>query len=1126
MTAPLPADQAVREQALDPARSFIVAAPAGSGKTELLTRRYLRLLACVRAPEEILAITFTRKAAAEMRSRVLKALSFAMTDTAPDEPLKRATWDLAKAVRAADEKYGWQLLAHSARLRIMTIDALNSSLARQLPILSGAGATLSIARDTQSLYAEVVLRLIERLSTRDASAEAIARLLKHLDNRYELIESLLSLELARREHWLDLGLLRFDMPMLRERLESALRNVVTQELVTLLALIPREVHSELIALATHAASLLNSLGIASAITVCDSLTDIPKTDGEHLLQWRGIAELLLTKEGSWRIQINKNIGFPPEDKPSKQRLTALLLQLQREPELAAALHRTRQLPQAKYSDPQWQVLNDLLDVLKLAITELEVVMRERGEADYVANAIAARRALGTITEPTDLAMRLDYRLQHILVDEFQDTSRGQVELLALLTAGWSDGDGRTLFCVGDPMQSVYRFRNADVGLFLNLKQHGLNQLRLTPLRLTVNFRAAQPVLDWINKTFARALPQHDDPDRGAVAFTASEAHPRAPAEGGIFVHALLFDKSSGDKSSARQAEAKQIGALIAHSLAQPETRVAVLVSNRLHLRWVIRELHARGIPFQAVEIDPLAQRPVIQDLIALTRVLVHLADRTAWLAVLRAPWCGLSLADLHALCADASAETLWQLLSDANRLATLSSEGQQRIAQIQPILRIAITSRGRMNLRDCVERTWSALGGPATVASEAALRDAAAYFERVEVIERNGDIEEIARLESQLRDLYASAETGANARVELMTIHRAKGLEFDVVILPALDSGSRPDDSPLLRAQQLPEVAGEHALLLAPMAARGDDKDSIYAWLEQLDKERSALEKGRLLYVAATRTERELHLFGAVESNAGVVSKPRANTFLHLLWPTLESEFIAQTTFLTSAPPAVNQTTATVCTRRLPLAWKLPPPAANFGASSLRDVTANEPLHPEFEWVGETGRHVGTLVHREIERIARDSIHAANVERNAARYAVELAELGVPSHLRDAAVARVTQALTQMLNDERGRWLLAKEDTHRDAASELALSGVIGGEIVNGVIDRTFVAQDGTRWIIDFKTSSHEGGGLEEFLSSEVDRYRTQLQRYATLMRGYRPNEPIKAALYFPLLKSWREVAL
>jgi ATP-dependent helicase/nuclease subunit A len=687
-----PADLAVREQALDPARSFIVEAPAGSGKTELLTRRYLRLLACVKAPEEILAITFTRKAAAEMRMRVLKALALAANATQPDQPMEHALWQLARAVRDVDAKQGWHLLSHPSRLRIMTIDALNSSLAKQLPILAGTGAALNIARDTQVLYAEVVLRLIERLASRDAASDILARLLRHLDNRYELLESLLSQELARREHWLDLGLLRFDMPTLREHLECALSEMVAHELTLVTALVPTDARQELIALSTHAAAVLNGMGEESPITACDSLSNLPVASADALMQWRGIAELLLTKEGEWRKKPNKNQGFPPDDKPSKQRVEALLARLQREAELPMALHRTRQLPEARYSEAQWQTLTDLLNVLKLAIGELEVVMRERGEADYVANAIAARRALGSVNEPTDLAMRLDYRLQHLLVDEFQDTSRGQVELLALLTAGWSDGDGRTLFCVGDPMQSIYRFRHADVGLFLNLKRHGLNQLRLTPLRLTVNFRSTKPILEWVNRIFAHALPQFDDPERGAVAFTASESHASAANTGGVFVHGIV-----GDKPSARAEEAKQLALLIKQTrYERPDATIAVLVSSRLHLHWIIRELHSQGIAFQAVEIDPLAKRPAIQDLIALTRAIVHLADRSAWLAVLRAPWCGLSLADLNSLCALDETErvTLWSRID--SDVSPLSADGQQRVAKLLPILRWAVTSRGRI----------------------------------------------------------------------------------------------------------------------------------------------------------------------------------------------------------------------------------------------------------------------------------------------------------------------------------------------------------------------------------------------------------------------------------------------
>ncbi|HTE40559.1 MAG TPA: UvrD-helicase domain-containing protein [Steroidobacteraceae bacterium] len=1117
MTDFAPADQDTREAALDPTRSFIVEAPAGSGKTELLTRRYLRLLACVQAPEEVLAITFTRKAAAEMRARVLHALASAANDQPPQRQSKHAVWELARAVRVVDADRSWNLATHPARLRIMTIDAFNSSLARQLPLLSGAGATLAIADDADALYAEVALRISERLGTREPVADCVARLLRHLDNQFEIFERLLSNELKRREYWLDLGLLRFGVETMRPRLEQTLEQVVTHELAALCRIIPRDIHPELVALASHAAGVLGS-DSKSAIVRCAHLKDLPATSGDAINQWRGLAELLLTGAGTLRVQITKNIGFPSDDKATKQRFFDLLQQFASIAGFAEAMHRVRALPSARYSDEQWQVLTDLLEVLKVAIAELEVVIRERGEADHVANAIAARRALGSVSEPTDLALRLDYRLQHILVDEFQDTSQGQIELLALLTAGWNEGDGRTLFCVGDPMQSIYRFRNADVGLFLTLKQLGLNELRLTPLRLTVNFRSALPVLTWVNRVFAQTLPSLDDPHQGAVSFTSSEARVDASQEGGIFVHAIV-----GEKEDVRRAEATRVAdLLIAIGARRPDASIALLVSSRRHLRWIMRELRARAIEFQAVDFDPLRERPAIQDLIALTRAVVHLADRTAWLAILRAPWCGLTLSDLHTLCVDAApqATTIWQLLNDQERTARISTEGRERIARMRPLLEVALANRGRMSLRECVELTWHGIGGPGTVTDEGALLDASAYFARLERIERNGDLEDIVRLDEQLKDLYAtSSPRNGKAKIELMTIHRAKGLEFDVVILPALDSGARDSDSPILRAQEV-NADAKRELLLAPIAARGADKDSIYSWLELTEKERGRYERGRLLYVAATRARSELHLFGAVAPEA----QPRANTFLNTLWPVVESDFAKVEATLPTSESAVRMAS----TRRLPLTWQPPAPAESIGKSTIKDVSSEQALYPEFEWVSETGRHVGTLVHREIERLSRSSrdLDALNIAGNRVGYQVELAELGVPLALRTGAADRVVEALERMVNDERGRWLLAGDDTHRDVASELALSGLSGTQIRSVVIDRTFLTRDGTRWIVDFKTSMHEGGGLEEFLSSEEERYREQLQRYASLMRAYKPSEPVKAALYFPLLRVWREVSL
>jgi ATP-dependent exoDNAse (exonuclease V) beta subunit len=183
---------------------------------------------------------------------------------------------------------------------------------------------------------------------------------------------------------------------------------------------------------------------------------------------------------------------------------------------------------------------------------------------------------------------------------------------------------------------------------------------------------------------------------------------------------------------------------------------------------------------------------------------------------------------------------------------------------------------------------------------------------------------------------------------------------------------------------------------------------------------------------------------------------------------------------------------------------------------------------PEFDWVSEVSRHVGTLVHRELDRTARRLQAPTSVTLHDAlpRLRAELAELGVPPDRSVDAAQRVVTAIANTYADPRGCWLLGLDGRVREARNEFAVSGLVGGEIVNCVIDRTLVDDQGVRWIIDFKTSTHEGGGLEGFLEQEVERYRPQLARYAELMRLYTPGEKVQAALYFPLLKEWREVAV
>ncbi|MBS0389318.1 MAG: UvrD-helicase domain-containing protein, partial [Proteobacteria bacterium] len=192
----LRADEAARAAALDTTGSFLLQAPAGSGKTTVLTRRLLALLATVDEPEEVLAITFTRKAAAEMRTRVLDALQRAASGAAGEQreaPQAQAAWQ-------QDQARGWNLLGIPARLRIMTIDAFCQSLCAQLPIATRSSLQLEVAPDARVLYAAAVQRMLERSLREPELVDAAQLLFARVDNDWARLGELLALMLAQRAH--------------------------------------------------------------------------------------------------------------------------------------------------------------------------------------------------------------------------------------------------------------------------------------------------------------------------------------------------------------------------------------------------------------------------------------------------------------------------------------------------------------------------------------------------------------------------------------------------------------------------------------------------------------------------------------------------------------------------------------------------------------------------------------------------------------------------------------------------------------------------------------------------------------------------------------------------------------
>ncbi len=1157
----LPVDADARRRALDPARSFIVQAPAGSGKTELLTRRVLTLLATVERPEDVLAITFTRKAAAEMRHRVVAALQRARDHEPAADSYEAEGIALATRVLERDAELGWNVVEDPERLAIRTIDSLATQLATRLPVLSSLGAPMGTIDNAAALYLEAAERFVERRLTQ---LRSVSRQLDH--QLPDLCKRLADL-LAVRDQWSRYLGDDFDDTRVRQALESMLADLVKSRLEDLRAAAPPGLCGQLQAILSDVTAWLVQLGDAGEIELsathrelielADELTArdgrLPSSDVDDLSLWQFLAQVLLTASGSVRKTVTIRDGFPakgaskhvdatgPEIDARKADMKELLSGLDADTAFADGLQRVRGLPEPAYTDKEWALLRELAAELPMLLSELHVVFAERGTLDFTEIAMRALLALGTDEDPTDLALGMDLSIKHLLVDEFQDTSRPQFELFERLLGGWEAGDGRTFFAVGDPMQSIYRFREGDVGLFLKACESGIGPVALEPLRLSVNFRSSPEVIDWVNTHVGQAFPTTNQADIGAVVYEPSSAFRHD--DGAVCMHVLAARQAPKDSAADKQAEGEHVAGLVQQALNEGSESVGILVRARSHVPAVIDALQALNIPFRAVELETLGDRVVVQDIAALALALRYPHDRISWLSVLRGPLCGLTLNDLHALCHEDKAPALSDLMQDASRVSRLSDDGQQRLKRFAEEAVPALRRGPRSTLMPWVEALWLRLGGPGLCRDRVDRTAAEQAIVRLSELERENGLWQRATVKDALERLYAEGDTRPDAeRVQIMTLHKSKGLEFDTVILPRVAQQGQSDKPRLLDWYECGHKDGGRRLLLAPIDAphTPDNRRSrIGRLLHQYRRDASAAEQLRLLYVACTRARRQLHLVATLSEQDGEWRDATRGSLIGPCWsslrattappPSADEDVIGGADDVTPEPAAAKPYGPVVAVQsleRIVTDWSLPdlqvfdwqrPPPAKI------DV---EPV--VYDWQGSTARDVGTVVHRELQRLA-DMPEASRKPPGADdldRISRQLLTLGVTEADLDTAAGRVARGIANTLDDERGRWTL---QPHTEARSEWPLSvpTVVDGVITRVerfIIDRSFLDENGVRWIVDYKTGSHEGGGLDTFLDTEVERYRYQLEGYARVAQQREPDRRVKVGLWFPMVRGWREV--
>jgi ATP-dependent helicase/nuclease subunit A len=839
-------DAEARRLAVDPRRNVALEASAGTGKTQVLVDRYLALLSDGVAPRNILAITFTRKAAAEMRQRILQEL----TRREREQAIPQA---LGKAIRES-----------LTDISISTIDAFCLALLREFPLEADIDPGFELADETETprLVSEALERTMRISRALAIERPEIALLFTEL-GEFQLRHGLTRLldrrlvaagALARFLRGAEESTIERSVHRLLGRLRAAFATI-PGGLDALLSTGPR----------THEFGLLVD-------EVRQLVGDPPPTPATLQALLERVRDYLLTQSGEPRKRL---AGCRKADFRSTYDYDRHLAFVQAlGPHVVQALYEYRR-------DLNHVLVRAVRQLFTIATEEYQRTLRSHGVLDFSEVLQKTVELLGQMDEFSRSRFKLEARYQHVLVDEFQDTSRAQWELVERLVRSWAAGVGvgdrePTIFVVGDRKQSIYGFRDAEIAV-LDAAADYIQALRpggQVRTAITRSFRAVRPLLHFVNDLFAaiEKLPDRTD----AFRYSDDDVFPLTDVTEAT--DALGVVAAASDTQQAA-AVADEITRLLScgEAVRDRETGIrrrarpgdiAVLFRAREGHRLFEDALAQRNVPFYVYKGLGFFDADEIKDVLALMSFLARPQVELHAAAFLRSRFIKLSDEALKLLAPHFSLALSAEGLPE--RFEELPADDRECLALARQAVPGWLALVDRLPPAELLDRVLAEsayaieMSGPTYRQARENLKKARGLVRRIQ----NRGYSTLGRIVDHFAELVSGGDESnaiidAIDAVNLMTVHAAKGLEFPIVFLVHVQrsSGGSPDPIRVWPAPFGQEDIREPSVSIGAHESEGDrDLDS-----------REAEEGKRLLYVALTRARDRVYLSATLNADGAFV---------------------------------------------------------------------------------------------------------------------------------------------------------------------------------------------------------------------------------------------------------------